>query len=229
MTATTSGTTLFDLDVDDIIESAMEPLGGEWASGVEYNKARRTLNLILIQLQNKNIPLNKIEFVDQTVTDGTSDYVLNGDISDVLQISIQDPSDTDGLEIPIERWGLKEYHEIPNKSTENRPTVFTIDRNKSAVTLKLWPTPDKTYTCKMLVAKRLEDITASYQKIDISYRYLPLITKWLSYELSLTKDGISPEKIVLLKNALDEVMPDTFDEDRERVDMFIVPGGISGK
>lgn len=226
MVASTSGLTSFTLDVDDIIDQALEPLGGEYSSGPDMDRARRTLNLVLIQLQNKNIPLNKIATNDVSVILGTREYSLDTDIVDVLELNIQETAAD--LEIPLERWGLREYHQIPNKAVSNRPTLWTTDRQEDRVTLKLWPTPDKAFTAKLLVSKRVEDITAAYQRIDLSYRYLPLLVKWLSYELSINKQGISEEIRARLKLSLDEVMPDTFDEDRERVDFQVIPGGISG-
>jgi len=229
MVSTTSGATNFSLDVDDIIEQALEPLAGETTSAVEMNKARRTLNLVLIQLQNKNIPLSKIQEVDVSLVLGTREYTLDASIVDILELNIEDPSVTEPLQIPAERWGLRDYHQIPNKETSARPTLWSADREKDAVKLKIWPTPDKAYTAKLLASKRVEDVTASYQKIDLSYRYLPLLVKWLSYELSLTRKGIPLEKIAILKSELDTVLPDAFDEDRERVDFIVRLGGISGK
>ena len=229
MVATTSGTTVFTLDVDDIIEQALEPIGGEYTTGPEMAKARRLLNLVLIQLQNKNIPLNMITENEVSLLTGSREYVLDGDIVDVLELNIEDTSFTETLELSVERWGLREYHQIPNKETSDRPTLWTTDRQANAVTLKIWPTPDKAYTAKLLVTKRIEDVTASYQRIDLSYRYLPLLIKWLSYEISLTRENITLEKVAWLKQERDEVMPDTFDEDRERVDFIVRPGGISGR
>jgi hypothetical protein len=81
----------------------------------------------------------------------------------------------------------------------------------------------------MLVSKRIEDITASYQKLDLSYRYLPLVKKWLAYELARTRQGVPADIKAELRQAYLEAMPDTFDEDRERVDTIIIPGGIRGR
>lgn len=81
----------------------------------------------------------------------------------------------------------------------------------------------------MLVSKKLEDITAAYQKIDLSYRYYPLVIKWLSYELSLHRQNIPQDVRLELKARKDEAMMDAFDEDRERVDFNVAPGGISGR
>jgi sec-independent protein translocase protein TatC len=85
------------------------------------------------------------------------------------------------------------------------------------------------YEASILVSKRVEDITAAYQKVDLPYRYYPLLIKWLSYELSLTRQGIGEEIKTRLKMDLAELLNDTFEEDRERTDMILVPGGVSGR
>tara|TARA_R110000851_G_scaffold10031_1_gene36695 strand:+ start:10845 stop:11534 length:690 start_codon:yes stop_codon:yes gene_type:complete len=223
MASTTSGTTTFNLDVDQLIEDALGKIGDEYVSGVDMDKARRTLNLILIEMQNINIPLNKIETTSFDTVISDNNYTLDANIVDVLELNVQDNSIQGGLELPIERKGLREFHQIPNKVQENRPTLWTTDRQEDAVKVKLWPTPDAVYTITMLVSKRIEDITASYQKLDISYRYLPLLTKWLAYELSINLEGVPPEKILLLREEKAQAAPSTFEEDRERVDMVIRP------
>jgi hypothetical protein len=229
MTSTTSGTTEFSLDVDDIIEDALGPLGGDYTNAIEQSKARRALNIVLIALQNKNIPLNKIDTVTTTLTDGDQEYTLSSSVTDVLEANLKVTST--GIEIPLNRESLKSFHAIPEKTKEGRPTLFTTERNTSGVTLKVWPVPDadSTYTAELLVSKRVEDITAAYQKVDLPYRYYPLLIKWLSYELSLTRQGIGEEIKTRLKMDVAELLNDTFEEDRERTDMILVPGGVSGR
>lgn len=225
MVATTSGTTTFSLDVDEIIEQALEPLGGEHQSGIDAEKARRTLNLVLIMLQNKEIPLSKLEFTTQTITSGTAAYVLNTNIVDVLDCSVV----SDSTDLSLERLSIRAYQDFPKKATSGRPTLFMTQRNKDAVTMTMWPVPDATYTTKLLVSKKIEDITASYQKIDINTRYLPLLIAWLSYELSKSKSGIEEVVKARLEKDYKELLPDTFEEDRERTDDRLVPGGICGR
>ena len=216
------------MDVDDIITQALDPLGGEYTSGAEAERARRILNLLLIELQNKNIPLNKIQTDSVPLIDGTASYTLDADIVDVLKLTLKNVDNSN--ETTLDRWSMKEYHELPNKTTEGRPTLYSTLRQNNQVNVRFWPVPNQTseWTAELLVSKRVEDITASYQKIDLPHRYLPLLVKWLSYELSLTRQGVAAEMIAHLKQRLDEVMPDTFEEDRERVDFVIQPGHISG-
>lgn len=228
MVSTTSGTTSFSLDVDEIIEEALEPLGGEHQSGISSAKARRTLNLLLLELQNKNIPLHKIATESLTLVDTDADYTLDTDITDILQASVNDSADG-GTFTTLDRWSLKQFDEIPDKTTEGRPTLYCVERLRDAIKVKFWPVPNSsTLSVSMLLAKRIEDITASYQKLDVPVRYLPLIVKWLSYELSLTRQGIPAALVAELKMRYEAAMPDTFEEDRERVDLTIIPGGISG-
>ena len=227
MAAVTSGTNTFSLDVDEIVETALDPLGGEHQSGISAAKARRILNLLLIQMQNKEIPLSKIDFITQAITAADAEYTLDAAVKDILECTIS----VDSVDQTITRMTLRDYHQLPNKTQTGRPNSYIVERGKDDITVTFWPVPDtaETYTAKFMVAKLVEDITASYQKIDISTRYLPLITKWLSYELAISKPGIPADKILLLKAERDEVMPDTFLEDRERIDFTIKPGGISGR
>lgn len=222
MVATTSGTTTFTMDVDDIIEAALDPLGGEWTDGIEPDKARRELNLLLIELQNKRIPLHKIDTETVTVTTADS-YTLNTDVIDVLEATLKETDS--GNETLLTRQGRREFHQIPDKDQDSRPTTYTTIRGSSGVTLKLWPLAEDatSYTLELLVIKKIESITASYQKIDIPVRYYPLLVTWLRYKLTYLRQGFPTQERAEIRNDLREIQMDTFDEDRERVDMFIVP------
>ena len=219
MSSTTSGTTSFTMDVDEILETARDLVGGEYVSAVDVAKDRRDLNLVLIELQNQNIPLNKLETVDNLATVVDQDFItLDGSITDIMELSIIEPSED--FELPVTRKDLKFFQRIPNKTQSERPTLWVTDRQEDAVTVKFWPVPDKVYTVTALVAKRIEDITASYQKIDISYRYYPLLIQMLAYRIATRLPGVPMEKKQELKMDLREMQPSTFEEDRERVDMM---------
>lgn len=229
MVSTTSGTYTFSLDVDDIIETSLEPFGEEYVSGVDAQRARRDLNLLLIELQNKGIPLNKLETTSVALTEDTKEYSLDSSFSDVLEATLKTVDS--GIERDIERYGREKYHNrIVDKDRSGVPTVYMVDRDKDAVKVSVWQVPeeDGEYTLELLCSKRIEDVTASFQKLDISYRYLPLITAWLSYKFSLKKMEVPEQMKQRLKNEYLEIMMDTFEEDRERTNTRIIPGGICG-
>lgn len=229
MVSTTSGTATFHLDVDDLIEESLEALGGDYTGAVEQSKARRTLNLLLIELQNKNIPLHKILEQSVTVVATTNVYVLDADVNDVLEVTLHNT--TSDFEIPLTRVGVKEYHNLTAKAQTGQPTTYVTDRKTDAINLTVWPIPDTSasWTLDLLSIKRIEDVTAAYQRIDLPHRYAPLLVTWLSYKLCMHRQGIPEEIKNRIKAELDVIMLDTFEEDRERVDFIITPGGISGR
>jgi kynureninase len=53
----TSGTFNFSLDIDEVIQEATEMIGGEQTLGHEPKSARRSINLMLQDWQNRGILL----------------------------------------------------------------------------------------------------------------------------------------------------------------------------
>ena len=53
----TSGTFNFNLDIDEVIQEATEMIGGENTLGHEPASARRSINLMLTDWQNRGILL----------------------------------------------------------------------------------------------------------------------------------------------------------------------------
>ena len=58
---TTSGTTTFDLSIDDLVEEAFERCGMRPQSGYQLNTARRSLNLLFLDWANRGLNLWTIE------------------------------------------------------------------------------------------------------------------------------------------------------------------------
>ncbi len=54
---TTTGTTAFNLDMNDLIEEAFERCNMELRSGYDFRTARRSLNLLTIEWGNRGINL----------------------------------------------------------------------------------------------------------------------------------------------------------------------------
>ncbi len=230
-TLTTSGTTSFQLSVDDLLEQALEPLGGEHTSGVEAIKARRVLNLLLIELQNKTIPISKIATVALPTVINTATYSLDPSILDVLQVTVSSAASTVSpqTDIFIQKIGLKQYQEIPNKTQTNRPNTCVINRLDNNCTITFWPVPNLIYNCTLLCSVKVQDITAAYQTIDLPTKYLPLLVAWLSYKLSFSRPTTDPNLRPALQAEYKELMMDVFEEDRERVDFIVKPAGITGR
>ena len=57
----TSGTTAFDMDFTEIAEEAWERAGREMRSGYDLRTARRSMNLMTIEWQNRGINMWTID------------------------------------------------------------------------------------------------------------------------------------------------------------------------
>jgi len=53
----TSGTTDFNLDIDDVIEESFERIGKQVRTGYDIRSARRSLNLLLSEWGNRGVHL----------------------------------------------------------------------------------------------------------------------------------------------------------------------------
>ena len=56
----TSGTTNFDLNIDDVIEESFERIGKQTRTGYDIKSARRSLNLLLSEWGNRGVHLWKV-------------------------------------------------------------------------------------------------------------------------------------------------------------------------
>ena len=70
----TSGTTAFDLNIDDIIEEAYERCGMRTNSGNDLRSARRSLNLLFSEWGNRGIHLWKVSLNEVALVAGTATY-----------------------------------------------------------------------------------------------------------------------------------------------------------
>ena len=68
----TSGTPTFNLDLSDAMEEAFERAGLELRSGYDYKTARRSIDLLMLEWQNRGLNLWTVKFGTQTLTAGTN-------------------------------------------------------------------------------------------------------------------------------------------------------------
>jgi hypothetical protein len=82
----TSGTYNFNLDIDEVIQEATEMIGGEETLGHTPASARRSINLMLTDWQNRGICLWSINTTVVTVTDTVASVSLSDSTIDALAI-----------------------------------------------------------------------------------------------------------------------------------------------
>lgn len=126
---TTSSTTAFNLDLNDLIEEAFERCGLELRTGYDFRTARRSLNLLTVEWANRGINLWTVEQGQIVMNTGQATYALPNDTIDLLDQTIRQGNGTSNqIDINISRISEPTYMTIPNKLTQGRPIQVWINR-----------------------------------------------------------------------------------------------------
>ena len=220
----TSGTTSFNLSIDEIVEEAYERIGIRINSGYDIKSARRSLNILFSEWGNRGVHLWKVELDQVALVQGQANYTVNTDVSDVLEAYISCTSGTPGTttnDLSLSKIDRSTYAALPNKGTQGQPSQYYVDRQTTPV-IYLYQTPDlSTYTyLKYYVIKRIEDSGAYTNTADVAYRFIPCMCAGLAYYLAIKR---SPQRAELLKLAYEDEMKRALDEDGSRTSLYISP------
>lgn len=127
---TTTGTTSFNLDMNDLIEEAFERVGSQLRSGYDFRTARRSLNLLTIEWANRGINLWTVEQGQIVMNTNQAIYPLPVDTIDLLDTTIRQNNGqtTNQIDININRISESTYLTIPNKNAFGRPIQVYVNR-----------------------------------------------------------------------------------------------------
>ena len=222
----TSNTTAFEMDFTEIAEEAWERAGREMRSGYDLRTARRSMNLMTIEWQNRGINLWTIEEGTVTLTKGTSQYTLPADTIDLIEQVIRTNSGNTSTQsdLTLNRIGVSTFASIPNKLTDGRPIQMWIDRQRDAPVINLWPVPDKndTYVIRYWRIRRIQDAGSGVQTADMNYRFLPCLVAGLAYNIALKVPELM-DRVPMLKTVYEEAFALAAAEDREKTSDYYVP------
>jgi len=139
--ALTTGTTAFNLDMNDLIEEAFERCGQELRTGYNFRTARRSLNILTIEWANRGLNFWTVEQNQIAMVTGQAIYPIPVDTIDILDAVIrQNNSTTNQMDINISRISEPTYMSLPNKLAQGRPIQVWFNRqsgqeNTTSVTL----------------------------------------------------------------------------------------------
>ena len=126
---TTSGLSVFNLDVNDIIEEAFERCGLELRTGYDFRTARRSMNLLSMEWANRGINLWTVEQGLIPMVTGQAMYPLPIETVDLMDMVIrQNNGTTNQIDINISRIAEPTYMSIPTKLAQGRPIQVYINR-----------------------------------------------------------------------------------------------------
>ena len=221
----TSGTTAFNMDFTEIAEEAWERAGREMRSGYDLRTARRSMNLMTIEWQNRGINLWTIDSGSIPLVAGTGAYTLPADTVDLLEqvIRTNAGSMNGQQDLTISRMSVSDFASIPNKLVQGRPTQFWIERLRDAPVINVWPVPSSNdYTFNYWRMRRIEDAGAGVETSDMNFRFFPALVAGLAYHIA-TKVPELAMRIDMLKGMYEEQFALAAAEDRDKTPARFVP------
>jgi hypothetical protein len=192
MSYNTSGTYDFNLEI-----------GGEVTLGEEPRSARRSINLILNDWQNRGVCLWTTNTTIVSIAASVSQVSLGSHVSDVMQVVVN----RDNTDLEMTRISYEEYLKVPNKGQTGRPSQYAVKRFGDNVQLHLWSLSDVN-TDKLKI-----------EKID----YMQDVNKSAIQNMSLKRPGITEARAKFLKAEYEERLGFAMTEDKERASLYITP------
>jgi len=238
---TTSGTSTFNLNLNELVEEAFERCGAELRTGYDLRTARRSLNLLTIEWANRGINLWTIEQGSIPLTANTITYNLPVDTIDLLDHVVRTGTGQNQTDINITRISESTYSTIPNKNATGRPIQVWINRQSGASypdglippgtvtknpTINIWPLPstDNVYTFVYWRLRRIQDAGAGGTFTqDIPFRFLNCMVSGLAYYLSMKLPNVDPQRRMELKAEYEQQFQLAADEDREKASLRLAP------
>ena len=234
----TSGTTSFDLPIDEIIEEAFERTGMRGnRTGYQLKSARRSLNIMFSEWGNRGVHLWKVKQATVPLVEGQAEYNFANDntnfptdISDVLEAFVRNNSTaTAPVDTTLTKIDRSAYAALANKLSKGTPSQYYVQRTV-APSIFLFQTPSSSFSgsnfqLKFFYVARIQDAGAYTNESDVVYRFIPCMTSGLSYYLSLK---YSPETAQGNKLIYEDEFKRALDEDGQRTSTFITPQTFYG-
>ena len=225
-----SGTTAFNMNFTEIAEEAWERAGREMRSGYDLKTARRSMNLMTIEWQNRGINMWTIEEGYINMVQGTSTYVLPADTIDIMEHVIRTGQGnvSTQADLSITRISVSTYATIPNKLQQARPIQVWVQRLRDAPQITVWPVPDQGtvlnpyYVFRYWRLRRVQDAGAGVETPDVVFRFLPCVVAGLAYHIAMKNPDLM-SRVEMLKAAYDEQFDLAAGEDREKAAIRFVP------
>ena len=234
----TSGTTSFDLPIDEIIEEAFERTGMRGnRTGYQLKSARRSLNIMFSEWGNRGVHLWKVKQATIPLVEGQAEYNYANDntnfpqdISDVLEAFVRNNTTaTAPVDTTLTKIDRSAYAALANKLSKGTPSQYYVQRTV-APSIFLFQTPSSSFSgsnfqLKFFYVARIQDAGAYTNESDVVYRFIPCMTSGLSYYLSLK---YSPETAQGNKLIYEDEFKRALDEDGQRTSTFITPQTFYG-
>ena len=220
-----SGSKNFEPDVAEYIEEAFERCGLELRTGYDLRTAKRSANLMLAEWANRGLNQWTIKEVDITMVKDTSTYNIDSTNAtapiDVLDAYIRETVNSETTDFPLNKISRAEYANLSTKTSSGKPNQVFVNK-QTTPTITVWPVPDKnsTYTVRLNVLTRMDDVDGAVDTVDMPFRFFPCFVAGLAYYISMKK---APERTGMLKQVYEEEFTRAVSQDEPRTSLRIAP------
>ena len=238
----TSGTTSFNLDIDELIQEAYERIGIDGSrSGYQLRSARRSINLLLSEWDNRGVHLWKVQKATVPLVLGQDQYSYSSDptyfpnnINDVLEAYVRNNTvTTNPVDISLSKIDRSAYAALPNKLSQGTPSQYYVQRTVNP-SIFLYQTAGSNYSNAsnpsnfqfiFYYLARIEDAGTYTNTPDVVFRFLPALNSGLAYYLSVKH---APERIEALRILYEDDLQRALLEDGQRTSLFVSPKSYFG-
>jgi len=215
----TSGTFTFRLTVEEMVEEAYERCGKNPSvlTGHDAVTARRSLNLLFSEWAVRGINYWTLVETTLDMVQGTSSYTLPAGTLDIFTAVLRRSS----VDTTMGRIAITDYHGLPDKAEQGRPTVYMLDRQYTPV-LYVWLTPENsTDDIVYWRMAQIEDVTLSQQDADVPFRWTEALVSGLAAKLALKS---APDRHPNLLLEAERQFSFASGDEREKASLTIIPG-----
>jgi hypothetical protein len=180
-------------DLPELFEEAFERAGVQMQTGYDLKTARRSLNILTLEWQNRGLNLWTIDNGTISLTAGTATYSMPADTIDLIEHQIRTGTGTNQVDTNLERISVSTYAQQAAKNAEGRPSQIYVDRQATTVNFTLWPVPDvSTYTFSYHRLRGISGVSAGIgSTADVPPRFVPCLVSGLAYYIAMKKPEVA--------------------------------------
>jgi len=213
-------------DLSELFEEAFERAGLEMRSGYDLKTARRSLNILTLEWQNRGLNLFTIESGTQALTAGTATYTMPSETIDLIEHQLRTGTGTNQTDTALERISVSTYAQQTNKNTQGRPTQIYVQRLPTETKVTLWPVPDATttYTILYFRLKGIDGLSSGVGSTisSVPPRFVPALVSGLAYYIAMKRPESAP-RAAALKQEYEFQFQLAAGEDEETASIKFIP------
>lgn len=215
----TSGTFLYSLTADELLDEAWERCGLDPRAieDAQITSALRSMQLLLIGWSNRGLNLWQVAREQVQVDAGEDVFSPAPGTTDILELVLSDATGTDRMLAPISR---DQWMALPQKYDRGAPTMYWSERLRGDPVIHLYPVPDAPTILTYSRIRLPEDLTALTQTLDAPALWFDALCAELAARLA---KKFAPAAYADLKAEAMDAFQAAAKENTERVGLTLTP------